>query len=817
MGWFFRWRLRRAPWFSSLTGPFTKTCAHCDIEKPLCDFAPPPTTTCPGCRRQLCDEAQHIARTKAHGFLVDEPKCEKFSYATDPPDDVCNDCLLGCHGCGSYRRRADFVTPDHTPYCRQCTAPDHPYYGPAGSPHSADPRYNRRFSTCTCCRQLYKTLPAAREEGSAWARIVADPQAGPTGQQARQLKALRIRKSRLCIHCYERFLTWERAAELVRRDALFARPFAPAVIARQYSNPDAFSLAREEHGEQCALCGDAGYELNRARSLYRVATDPAELYCLPCLQQKRHYRHCAACNLNLQPEAFHYDTNADRREYCRPCAEARQLVREPPDPSALSQLVALGLLDGRTPNLPPKEHGELLTLDPATRTRHLYVVGRTGSGKSVFLTYLARQDLLNGRGLAFLDPHGDAAEELAGCVPDDRLEQVTYLDPTDPGCPAFNLLAMPFDPAKLTTDIVSAFRMFFGESSFGPRMEHLMRSALLTLLFDRHHEPHSIADLRRILVDDAYQATIVARLAGDDVGPLRSFWHDEYPGMSKDAAAPILNKIATVLVPGSPLLRLFSNASNAVDIPGIMDRGEILLVNLSKGQLGEQPAKLLGGLITTAIAQSALARHAIPQDQRRPFHFTCDEFQNFAAIESTESILSEARKYALCLTLAHQTLGQLPSKMRDNITGNVATMVAFAISADDARTLRSSFATEYERPKKLSAADEWRIQEYRSASDKPPPAALDAVERYHWPDVPDFVSLPVGAAFVRIHQPSATRCVTIPYPLQPVPDPAKLPTIRVRQQKRRAESAQEPRIEAGAYQDLPPEQSEPTEPDDFTF
>jgi hypothetical protein len=244
------------------------------------------------------------------------------------------------------------------------------------------------------------------------------------------------------------------------------------------------------------------------------------------------------------------------------------------------------------------------------------------------------------------------------------------------------LLASDFEPSKLTTDLVATFRMFFGES-WGPQMEHLLRNAFLTLLADRNHELHSFADVRRLLIDAGYRASVIQRAAPD----YASFWREEYPQLTKDAARPILTRLGSLLVPGSAIRRAVSTSVNAIDINAIMDSGGILLVNLSKGALGEQPSKLLGGLIVTAITQAALARQRVPEEQRVPFTLYCDEFQNFADLPSTESILSEARKYQLRLVLAHQTMSQVSTQLMGNILGNVRTLVAFRVSYEDASKL----------------------------------------------------------------------------------------------------------------------------------
>lgn len=331
-----------------------------------------------------------------------------------------------------------------------------------------------------------------------------------------------------------------------------------------------------------------------------------------------------------------------------------------------------------------------VALPLAVRNRHVYIIGRTGSGKTVTLKSLIRQDINDNFGVGFLDPHGDAAFDLLGHIPEARRGDVVYFCPTDPDCPSFNLLAFPYEPAKLTADIVSALKLFFAES-WGFRMEQILTMALLTLIADRGHEPHSFADLKRLLVNDEYREPIVARLTNTQ---LAEFWRHEFPKLPKDATGPITNKLAQFLMPLSPMERIFSNPANDFDPFTIMNDGKILLCNLAKGELGESAAFLIGALLTTAVSQAALARTKIPERDRRDFMWYVDEFQNFA-VASFESILSEARKYRLNLTLAHQYLDQVPSSLRAAIAGNVAVVVALPVSPNDANAMASLMGTTH--------------------------------------------------------------------------------------------------------------------------
>lgn len=335
-------------------------------------------------------------------------------------------------------------------------------------------------------------------------------------------------------------------------------------------------------------------------------------------------------------------------------------------------------------NVVPDHGGDPTTglwLDNVTRNRHCYVIGKTRTGKTSLLKSLAIQDMVSGRGLAFIDPHGDAAAELVGWVPEDRAADLIYFDPTDEKAPAFNPFALPYPPPKLAEDIVSVFRMLVGDS-WGPRMEHLLRYGVLSLLADT--KPRCLRDLRRLFLDDGFRRDIVDGIENEQ---LREFWEFEFPTIPESAVNPILNKLSAFLAPMSHLERVFSQSANDLDFSSILDSGKILLVNLAKGVLGEEPARLLGGLLVTGLQQAALARAARPPSERRDCFLYVDEFQNFT-VASFESILAESAKYRLNLTLANQNLGQLGSSLQRAIFGNCGTLLAFQVSADDATALR---------------------------------------------------------------------------------------------------------------------------------
>jgi len=338
------------------------------------------------------------------------------------------------------------------------------------------------------------------------------------------------------------------------------------------------------------------------------------------------------------------------------------------------QLIVLGALPS----------GEVAWLAPTDRRRHLYLIGKTGTGKSTLLFNLMNADAESGRGFALLDPHGDLAVAIADSLPPER-NDVIYIDPADLAFAAgFNPLhaVAPDQRALVTAHIVAAFRHIWG-NSWGPRLEYILTEALRLLL---DTPGTTLLGLPRLLVDDGYRERLLKQ-ARDSL--VRTFWQSEfanYPERLKaEAVAPLQNKIGTLL--SAPAIRnMLGQPRSTLNLSRIMDRGQMLIVNLAKGRLGEAPAHLLGALLVTGFAQAAAARANQPEQERRDFTLYADEFQNFAT-DSFAGILSEARKYRLSLVLAHQFLGQLPLLLRQAVFGNAGSMVVFRVGAEDAPLL----------------------------------------------------------------------------------------------------------------------------------
>jgi hypothetical protein len=327
------------------------------------------------------------------------------------------------------------------------------------------------------------------------------------------------------------------------------------------------------------------------------------------------------------------------------------------------------------------------------RRRHMYVIGKTGTGKSTMLANMAINDLKNDEGLCVIDPHGDLVETLLDYVPSRRINDVVYFDPADPEKTVkLNLFEGKnvIHRELIASGIVSIFQKLYAYS-WGPRLEYILRNALLTLLTS---EQARMSDIMDLLTNANFRAKIVDQL-DDEI--LKNFWVYEYEKMPDrlrtDAIAPILNKVGQFV--SSPLVRNVVNATkSSFSVEEIMDEGKILLVNLSQGKLGEDNATLLGAMLITKIQLAAMGRVNIAEQERRDFYLYVDEFQNFAT-QSFNKILSEARKYRLNLVLANQYIAQIPEDVQKAIFGNCGSIVSFVMGAEDAGVFSKEYGDKY--------------------------------------------------------------------------------------------------------------------------
>jgi hypothetical protein len=341
----------------------------------------------------------------------------------------------------------------------------------------------------------------------------------------------------------------------------------------------------------------------------------------------------------------------------------------------------------RTYWVSPEE--KLVLLAPEDRAKHLYVIGKTGLGKSTLLRNLILQDLYAGRGVGLLDPHGDLAREVLDFVPRARTNEVLHFNPGDFARPVgLNLLPrVPRDSAHLVVSgVLSAFRGIWG-GSWGPRMEYILGHALSALL---DHGGLTILALPRLLSDDAFRERIAAKVKDPVV---RSFWQEEYARYERrfrlEAIAPLQNKIGRLLA-SAPIRNVVGQVASRFDAGFLMDRSRIMIADLAKGVIGEDHARLLGALLLSQFQWAAMQRAALPDSPRTPFYLYIDEFHSFAT-EALTSILAEARKYGLALILAHQYLDQLTDEIRQSVFGNAGNLIGFRVGQSDARILEQEF------------------------------------------------------------------------------------------------------------------------------
>ncbi len=328
------------------------------------------------------------------------------------------------------------------------------------------------------------------------------------------------------------------------------------------------------------------------------------------------------------------------------------------------------------------------------RRRHIYIIGKTGMGKSTLLENMLFSDIQAGRGIGLIDPHGDLVDAVLKFIPKERSNDVILFDPADKDFPiSFNILECRDKDQRplVASGIMSVFTKLWPDVWSG-RMEHILRNTLLALL---EVEGSSMLGIMRMFADDTYRGKVVSKLSDPLV---RSFWEDEYASWSEkyrtEAIAAIQNKVGQLL--STPLIRnIIGQVTSSVDIRHAMDTGKIVLVNLSKGKLGEDTSAFLGSMLVTKFQLEAMSRADISEKDRRDFFLYVDEFQNFAT-ESFATILSEARKYRLSLTMANQYVAQLligdkSTKLQDAVFGNVGTMVSFQVGSDDAEELSKQF------------------------------------------------------------------------------------------------------------------------------
>jgi len=337
------------------------------------------------------------------------------------------------------------------------------------------------------------------------------------------------------------------------------------------------------------------------------------------------------------------------------------------------------------------------------RFAHVYAIGKTGTGKSTLLEGMALQDLANGSGFALIDPHGDLAERLASRVPESRRGDLIYLNAADPALEwGYNPLrhVQPEYIALAASGLMEVLKKMW-PTAWGVRMEHILRNVVMALLEQPAATMH---DILRIFSDKDFRTRIARSLNNQTV---RRFLEMEYekfsPSYRVDAAAPIQNKIGAFLA--DPMLdRMLTSPKRELRVRQVMDKGQVLIVNLAKGRIGDDSSSLLGGLLVTTIGLAAYTRANTPTAMRRDFFVYVDEFQSFTTL-ALANMLSELRKYRVGFTIAHQYLQQLSPEIRHAVLGNVGTIISFRVGAEDAPYLANEFQDEFDQMDLLQLAN----------------------------------------------------------------------------------------------------------------
>jgi type IV secretory pathway TraG/TraD family ATPase VirD4 len=376
-----------------------------------------------------------------------------------------------------------------------------------------------------------------------------------------------------------------------------------------------------------------------------------------------------------------------------------------------------------------RDRRRLFGIKREDRFSHVYIIGKTGTGKSTLIETMARQDLDSGNGFALIDPHGDLVERIARAVPGNRQEDVVYLNAADPSQPyGYNPLRRVRQDriALAASGLMEVFNKMWPEA-WGVRMEHILRNVLMALLEQPEATLH---DVLRLISDSKYRKSIAASLHNRTV---RTFLEKEFErftfGYRADGIAPIQNKVGAFLA--DPLLnRILTAPEQDLHIRQVMDEGKVLLVNLAKGRIGEDSSSLLGGLLVTTIGLAGYSRADLDPARRRDFFVYVDEFQSFTTL-ALANMLSEMRKYRLGFTVAHQYLHQLEPDVRHAILGNAGTIIAFRVGAEDAPYLAREFNEVFDETDLLQLPNH-RIY-LKLMIDGTPSMPFSAATVPHWP------------------------------------------------------------------------------------
>jgi len=386
---------------------------------------------------------------------------------------------------------------------------------------------------------------------------------------------------------------------------------------------------------------------------------------------------------------YHFPTHFTETPYI---TSAKSAVVAPPQNLPQTGINLLGRVMFR------QEEKKIYFASKADRRRHFYVIGQTGTGKSALLQEMIRQDIANGEGVAVIDPHGELVEHTLANIPKERVDDVVLFEPFDLERPmGLNMLEYDTPEQKdfAVQEMISIFYKLFPPEIIGPMFEHYMRNAMLALMADKDN-PGTLVEIPKMFTEPSFLQERLAKVTDPVV---KNFWMREWAATTGNTRSDMLGYVVSKVgrfIENEMMRNIIGQSRSSFDLAEIMDSGKIFLANLSKGQTGEVNSSLLGLILVSKMQMAAMKRARMTEDQRRDFYLYVDEFQNFTT-DSISTILSEARKYKLNLTIAHQYIPQLTDQIRDAVLGNVGTVGAFRISAQDAEYLEKQFEPGFSR------------------------------------------------------------------------------------------------------------------------
>lgn len=386
---------------------------------------------------------------------------------------------------------------------------------------------------------------------------------------------------------------------------------------------------------------------------------------------------------------YHFPTSFTETPYIK--ASKSQVAAPPADlPETGVNLLGKVLFRG--------EEKKIYFASEQDRRRHFYIIGQTGTGKSAFLESMIFQDIANGKGVAVVDPHGDLVEHMLANIPKSRVDDVVLFEPFDTERPiGLNMLEYETPEQKdfAVQEMISIFYKLFPPEIIGPMFEHYMRNAMLALMADIE-SPGTLVEIPKMFTDPGFLQERLAKVSDPVV---RSFWTKEWAATTGSTRSDMLGYVVSKVgrfIENEMMRNIIGQSRSGFDLANIMDEGKIFLANLSKGLTGEVNSSLLGLILVSKMQMAAMRRARIPEAQRRDFYLYVDEFQNFTT-DSIATILSEARKYKLNLTIAHQYIPQLTDQIKNAVLGNVGSIGAFRIGAEDAEFLEKQFEPGFSR------------------------------------------------------------------------------------------------------------------------